>query len=118
MAYPWVRPAEPWRFLAMILVGLPRSTAMNPLSDPVPLFGPEMLADPYPLYHQLRAVDPVYWSPKFNAWIVTSFDTVAAGLNDLRLSSDRSALLEEITCSKELVQFFAFIARWMVICFP
>ena len=67
---------------------------MDPVTDPVPLFGPEMRADPYPLYRQLQTIDPVYWSAKFNAWIVTSFDAVAAGLNDLRLSSDRSALFQ------------------------
>ena len=26
------------------------------------LFGPEMLADPYPTYHRLRATHPVYWA--------------------------------------------------------
>src|SRR5262249_9256828 len=86
---------------------------MNPVTDPIPLFGPEMLADPHPFYHQLQSVDPVYWSAKFNAWIVTGFDAVAAGLNDLRLSSDRSALFQEMAGSKELEPFFSFLAKRM-----
>jgi cytochrome P450 len=32
-----------------------------------PLFTPEMLADPYPAYHQLRAADPVHWHEPFGA---------------------------------------------------
>lgn len=89
-----------------------------PTSDPMPLFGPEMLADPYPLYHQLRAVDPVHWSEKFKAWILTRYDDVAAGLSDLRLSSDRSALFQEMAGSKELEPFFSFLARRMVLADP
>src|SRR5262249_49988045 len=91
---------------------------MNPTTDPVPLFGPEMLADPYPLYHRLRQVDPVHWSEKFNAWILTRYDEVAAGLNDLRLSSDRSALFQEMAGSKELEPFFSFLAKRMVLADP
>src|SRR5262245_22924837 len=90
----------------------------TPPADPVPLFGPEMLADPHPLYHRLRSVDPVYWSAKFNAWIVTGYDAVAAGLNDLRLSSDRSALFQEMAGSPELEPFFSFLAKRMVLADP
>src|SRR5262245_32227807 len=86
--------------------------------DPVPLFGPEMLEDPYPLYHRLQAVDPVHWSEKFKAWIVTSYDAVAAGLNDLRLSSERSALFQELVGSKELEPFFSFLGQRMVLTDP
>jgi cytochrome P450 len=86
----------------------------SPASDPVPLFGPEMRADPYPLYQRLRSVDPVHWSEPFNAWIVTGYDEVVAGLNDLRLSSDRSALLQEMARSKELEPFFSFLAQRMI----
>lgn len=93
--------------------------ATIPAADPIPLFGPEMLADPYPLYHRLRAVDPVHWSDKFNAWILTRYDDVAAGLNDLRLSSDRSALLRDLAGNRaELEPFFSFLARRMILVDP
>src|SRR5262245_9874694 len=91
---------------------------MSPTADPVPLFGPEMLADPYPFYQRLRTVDPVHWSEKFNAWVLTRFDDVAAGLNDLRLSSDRSALFREMAGSDELEPFFSFLAQRMVLTDP
>jgi cytochrome P450 len=94
------------------------NTATRSAPDPVPLFGPEMLADPFPLYHQLRAVNPVYWSAKFNAWIVTSFDEVTAGLNDLRLSSNRAALFQALANDKELEPFFSFLGKRMIFADP
>jgi cytochrome P450 len=90
------------------------NTQTSPASDPVPLFGTEMLNDPFPLYQRLRSIDPVHWSEKFQAWIVTRFDEVVAGLNDLRLSSDRTALLQELSGSKELEPFFSFLSRRMI----
>src|SRR5262245_26287933 len=86
--------------------------------DPIPLFGPEMLADPYPLYYRLRTVDPVHWSEKFDAWILTRFDEVSAGLNDLRLSSDRAALFLKLANSPELDPLFSFLSKRMVLTDP
>jgi cytochrome P450 len=46
-------------------------------SDPDPslslyrLLEPDVLADPYPLYHRLRTEDPVHWDPFLHAWVVT-----------------------------------------------
>ncbi len=54
------------------------------------LFGPEMIADPYPLYHMLRATRPVCWAPPLDAWVVTSHEAVSAALRDPRLSSHRA----------------------------
>jgi cytochrome P450 len=58
-------------------------------TDGPKLFGPDMLADPYPIYHRLRSTSPVSWVPTLDAWLVTSFEAVSAGLRDPRLSSDR-----------------------------
>jgi cytochrome P450 len=91
---------------------------MSAPSDPIPLFGPEMRADPHPLYHQLRSVAPVYWSASADAWIVTGYDAVVAGLNDLRLSSDRAAHFEQLAGSDELKPFFAFLRKRMLLADP
>lgn len=77
--------------------------------DPVPLFGPEMRLDPYPLYHKLRAESPVYWSETAHAWILTSFDAVAAALNDLRFSSARAQHFQALAHNDELRPFFSFL---------
>jgi cytochrome P450 len=42
------------------------------------------LENPYPLYHQLRANDPVYWDERANSWVLTRYADVAAALRDPR----------------------------------
>ena len=49
------------------------------------LLDPEVLANPYPLYHRLRSEDPVHWDPFLHAWVVTRYaDVVAVLLNASR----------------------------------
>jgi cytochrome P450 len=40
------------------------------------LLDPEVLANPYPLYHQLRSSAPVHWDPYLHAWVVTRYADV------------------------------------------
>jgi cytochrome P450 len=40
------------------------------------LLDPAVLADPYPLYAQLRESAPVYWDPYLHAWVVTRYADV------------------------------------------
>jgi cytochrome P450 len=40
------------------------------------LLDPAVLADPYPLYHRLRSVDPVCWDPFLHTWVVTRYEDV------------------------------------------
>jgi hypothetical protein len=44
---------------------------------------PDFLADPYPVYHRLRAEDPVHRHP-FGFYVLTRYDDVAAFLRDAR----------------------------------
>ncbi len=37
------------------------------------LLDPEVLANPYPLFHRLRSEDPVHWDPYLHAWVVTRY---------------------------------------------
>ena len=46
------------------------------------LFDPEVLADPYPLYHRLRSQAPVHWDPFLHAWVVTRYPDVVRVLNE------------------------------------
>jgi cytochrome P450 len=79
----------------------------------VDLFGPGMLADPYPVYDRLRTNDPVHWHEAFGAWIVTRYDDVNACLHDARFSSDRSAGLRELADNPDLQPFFEFVGDRM-----
>lgn len=47
----------------------------------------EFLADPWPMYAELRKSEPVYWFEPFRAFLVTKFDDVATLLADRRVVS-------------------------------
>jgi cytochrome P450 len=40
------------------------------------LLDPEVLANPYPLFHRLRSEDPVHWDPFLHTWVVTRYTEV------------------------------------------
>ena len=42
------------------------------------LVSPEFMMDPYPVLHQLREQDPVYWSDAIGGWLLTRYDDVLA----------------------------------------
>jgi cytochrome P450 len=50
---------------------------------------PEVIADPYPMYRELRERDPVHWSDRLRGWVLTRYPDVRAMLHDKRMSSDR-----------------------------
>jgi pimeloyl-[acyl-carrier protein] synthase len=66
-------------------------------------FLPEVHEDPYPLYHQLRAADPVHRSP-LGFWVLTRHADVLAVLRDARMSRDprRSERMELLRSSAEV----------------
>ena len=51
---------------------------MTPSPGGPRLFGPEMLANPYPFYHRLRAFDPVHWSDQASGATVPKEGVAAA----------------------------------------
>jgi cytochrome P450 len=55
------------------------------------LFGPRMLANPYPYYARLRRADPVHWAAQFGGWVLTRYADVTALLRSPDVSSDRVA---------------------------
>jgi amino acid adenylation domain-containing protein len=74
------------------------------------LLDPEVLANPYPLFHRLRSEDPVHWDPFLHAWVVTRYPDVLEVL--LNFCADRTptpAQLDEMGLSS-----LSPIARVMV----
>jgi pimeloyl-[acyl-carrier protein] synthase len=64
------------------------------------LLDPDVLANPYPLFHRLRSESPVYWDPFLHAWVVTRYADVLEVL--LSFSADRTptpAQLDEMGLS-------------------
>src|SRR5690349_12812976 len=48
---------------------------------------PDFHADPYPFYHRLRSVAPVYQAPT-GLWVLTRYDDVVMALRDGRFGRD------------------------------
>src|SRR5579859_2496780 len=65
------------------------------------LLGPEVLADPYPLFQRLRREDPVHWDPFLHAWVVTRYADVLEVL--CHFSADRTPTPEQL-CEMGLSQ--------------
>jgi cytochrome P450 len=59
------------------------------------LLDPEVLANPYPLYHRLRSEDPVHWDPFLHAWVVTSYADVVTVFQ--RFLADRTPTPEQLS---------------------
>jgi cytochrome P450 len=49
---------------------------------------PEVLANPYPLYRQLREDEPVHWEPTEQAWLITRYHDVVAALREQTMSAE------------------------------
>ena len=87
----------------------PTVTTEGPLSL-YQLLDPEVLANPYPLYHRLRANDPVYWDPYLHAWIVTRYQDVITVLTQFSAARTPTAEFFEALGAPEV----APIAKVMV----
>jgi cytochrome P450 len=61
----------------------------------VRLLEPEVLANPYPLYHKLRSEDPVHWDRFLQTWVVTRYDDVLTVLSSF--SADRTPTPEQLS---------------------
>jgi cytochrome P450 len=59
------------------------------------LLDPEVLANPYPLYHRLRTEDPVHWDPFLHAWVVTRYADVVTVFQ--HFSADRTPTPERLS---------------------
>jgi cytochrome P450 len=59
------------------------------------LLDPEVLGNPYPLYHRLRSEDPVHWDPFLHAWVVTRYPDVIRVLHEF--SANRTPTPEHLT---------------------
>ena len=73
----------------------PRSLTSAPSLSLYRLLDPDVLANPYPLYEQLRREQPVLWDPYLHAWVVTRYEDVVRVLRDF--SSVRTPTPERLT---------------------
>jgi cytochrome P450 len=72
-------------------------TATDKSDPPLSLYhllDPEVLANPYPLYHRLRSEDPVHWDPYLHAWVVTRYADVVTVFH--HFSANRTPTPEQL----------------------
>ena len=66
-------------------------------------FTDENLHNPYPLYQRLREEDPIHWSPKLRAWLVTRHEDARRFFqDDACLSADRGKVSRKQATSVEM----------------
>lgn len=53
-----------------------RNLSLDPNLSLYQLLDPDVLADPYPLYHRIRSADPVHWDGFLHSWVVTGYEDV------------------------------------------
>ena len=78
---------------------------------------PTLLADPFPLYRQLRDADPAHWSPLLKAWVLTRYEDVKRVCLDARMSSDRLRPFFATLPSAEAArigELIRYLTLWMV----
>jgi cytochrome P450 len=82
------------------------------------LLDPEVLADPYPLYHRLRTESPVHWDPFLHAWVVTRYADVVTVLH--RFSAARTPTPEQLAAIglESLTPIAAVMVRQMLFLDP
>jgi cytochrome P450 len=72
-----------------------RTSKQNTVLSLYHLLDPEVLANPYPLYHRLRTEDPVHWDPFLHAWVVTRYADVITVFQ--RFSANRTPTPEQLS---------------------
>ncbi len=79
---------------------------------------PDFLADPYPLYHRLRAADPVHRSP-WGDWYLTRYADVTMALNDRRFRRESPGGTNPFTNEqREPTVLDRMITMWMIFSDP
>jgi cytochrome P450 len=83
-----------------------------------PLFGPDMLADPYEMYARIRG--PATWSEQMGLWLLTRYDDVRWALGEPRLSSTLGTPTQDLAdaSSHLLADMYTFVQSSLVFTDP
>jgi cytochrome P450 len=78
---------------------------------------PDYLRDPFPMLRRMRERDPVHWSPRLKAWVLTRYDDIKAVCLDKEVSSDRLRPYFATLPGEEAArigQIVRYLTHWMV----
>jgi len=89
------------------------------MQDYESLLSPDVFADPYPFYAELRSNDPVHLDPLLGCWVVTRYTDVISGLSNRCLSS-RRITAERMKGQEweEVLPLFQIVSRQMLLSDP
>ena len=85
------------------------------------LDSPEFIANPYPIFDQMRSNDPIYWSPENNYWVLTRYADIVSLSQSEQLSSDRIAAHSgrmPAEAKEYFRPFFSAVSSWMLMIDP
>jgi cytochrome P450 len=78
---------------------------------------PEHMADPFPIFAELRERDPVHWNDVLGGWVLTRYAEVRLVLNDRRFSADRITPFREHLAPDSrgaVAELLAMLGMWAV----
>jgi cytochrome P450 len=60
--------------------------------EPFDLYSPQIDADPFPFYAELRAKYPCYWSEGAQLWILSRYDDIVEAARDWQTFSSAAGI--------------------------
>jgi hypothetical protein len=81
----------------------------------------EFLANPYPVFDQLRSNDPIFWSAENSYWILTRYADIVSLIQSDQLSSNRivaHAARMPNEAKQHFRPFFTAVSSWMLMIDP
>ncbi len=81
----------------------------------------EFLRNPYPVYDELRANDPIHWSAENDYWIITRYADIVSQVQNDHLSSNRIGAHQSrlpIEAKEHFRPFFTAVGSWMLMIDP
>ena len=81
----------------------------------------EFLRNPYPIYDELRAHDPIHWSAENGYWMLTRYADIVAQVQNDQFSSNRigaHASRMPIEAKEHFRPFFSAVGSWMLMIDP
>lgn len=78
---------------------------------------PEVIADPFPVFQELREQAPLYHSSVLGGWVLTRYDDVKTAISDRRFSADRMRPFFGQLPAREQMAYATLrdsISRWAV----
>ena len=85
------------------------------------LDSPEFLANPYPIFDQMRINDPIFWSEESGYWLLTRYADIASLIQSDQFSSNRIAAHSSRMPDEawEIFRpFFTAVSSWMLMVDP